>query len=150
MTDNPNQHTDKETDKTALTEQKKVSFQPFLQITRTRTTCIGHKRAYAITHETGFYTADFLSSELPNGSEHSPKPALSDENATLPQNETAGKADLSGQKDPHSEIGLDCSGQGECQPGIVPSDSDEMQQFLIKRRKDVNKQIKQKKRKRPL
>jgi len=28
--------------------------------------------------------------------------------------------------------GLDCSGQGECQPGVTPSDGDEMQSFLVK------------------
>ncbi|MBE6454824.1 MAG: hypothetical protein IJO11_05825 [Alphaproteobacteria bacterium] len=32
--------------------------------------------------------------------------------------------------DESSFSGLDCSGQGECQPNIEPSDGDEMQQYL--------------------
>ncbi len=44
-----------------------------------------------------------------------------------------------GGKDPKhpvkAESGLDCSGQGECQPGIVPSDGDDMQSFLVKANK---------------
>ncbi len=32
----------------------------------------------------------------------------------------------------HNETGLDCSGQGECQPNIENSDGDKMQQYLVK------------------
>lgn len=34
------------------------------------------------------------------------------------------------ENDESSFSGLDCSGQGECQPNIEPSDGDEMQQYL--------------------
>ncbi len=37
-----------------------------------------------------------------------------------------------------SQSGLDCSGQGECQPGIVPSDTDDMQAFLVKANKKTS------------
>lgn len=31
-----------------------------------------------------------------------------------------------------NNVGLDCSGQGECQPNIEPSDTEEMQLFLVR------------------
>lgn len=35
----------------------------------------------------------------------------------------------------NDDMGLDCSGQGECQPNIEPSDTDEMQQVLVRANK---------------
>lgn len=41
----------------------------------------------------------------------------------LPLNETIETDD---------NMGLDCSGQGECQPNIEPSDTNEMQTYLVR------------------
>ncbi len=54
--------------------------------------------------------------------------AIEDKRETLQQENDAQRAQ-------NAQSGLDCSGQGECQPGVVPSDTDDMQAFLVKANK---------------
>ena len=42
----------------------------------------------------------------------------------------------------NDDMGLDCSGQGECQPNIEPSDTDKMQTFLVRANKNKKRKMK--------
>lgn len=111
-------------------EQKNISFQPFLKITHTKTIVITHEPIKALTGET---QKEPTQTQTPS------------ENVKEAPSENVKEA-INTPPGVHNEIGLDCSGQGECQPGIVPSDSDEMQNFLLRKRKAVNKRTNTKKR----
>ena len=104
---------------TKESEQKLyIIFQPFVQITYHKTHVIQRQATYSISY-------------TPTQTQLSNKQNFFQKNK--PTNSTQRISNTS-----QKSAGLDCSGQGECQPDIENSDSVKMQRFLVKANRKNN------------
>lgn len=115
MIKNQKQFTDNTSKNIAQDAQLYIVFKPCVQIT--------HQGALVIQHQ------------IVQGISYQPLTALvqsTDHQLSNDMNESNEPSQSTTSSDTKSSSGLDCSGQGECQPDIENSDGDQMQQFLVK------------------
>lgn len=134
---------------TSDTENKNISFQPLLKISRTEQLVITHQEVLKISHT----EETVVVSPSPDEKTHSVQQEnIHLANARKNLEQTFEKHHQKNRKKPNDESstrsGLDCSGQGMCQPNIEPSDNDTMQQILVKanvqqRKEKIKKRLKQ-------
>lgn len=123
MIKNQKQFTDNNSKSTHQNTQLCIVFKPFVQIT--------HQGALVIQHQ------------IIHGISYQPLTALTkstDHELSHNMNESDESSKSIASSNSKSSSGLDCSGQGECQPDIENSDGDQMQRFLVKaNRRSSNK-----------
>ena len=124
------------------TENKNLTFQPLLKISRTEQLVITHQEILKISHTEKTVLLSGDSEEKTASFQAEKFTHLA--NARKNLDRTFEKHHQMPPKKTENEIGihsgLDCSGQGMCQPNIEPSDNDIQQSVLVKANQNARKQ----------
>ena len=126
-------------------ENKNITFQPLLKISRTEQLVITHQEILNISYEQETVVVTKIPEEKPSTFEQK---NIHLANARKNLDKTFEKHHRIREKKSEDESGinsgLDCSGQGMCQPNIEPSDNDTLQSVLLKaNRQERKKKIKE-------